>query len=136
MMGFRDMSGCVVVVMGVRASGGGGDRWGQEVVDRYFGDSQMHQLTAAAGKSGEKKPPTVRAKRTDAVCAAGRVECRPPVADVLMGNARATTSKAKKAAPSPKKPWAKTDGAEVKPEATAVVEKGPSGRRPKQSHPN
>lgn len=55
------------------------------------------------------------------------------VADVLMGNARAAASKAKKAAPSPKKPQAKTDGAEVEPEAAAVAEKPPSPARSKRA---
>lgn len=55
------------------------------------------------------------------------------VADVLMGNARAAASKAKKAAPSPKKPRAKTDGAEVEPEAAAVAEKPPSPVRSKRA---
>lgn len=49
-----------------------------------------------------------------------------------MGNARAAASKAKKAAPSPKKPPAKTDGAEVEPEAVAVAEKLPSPVRSKR----
>jgi DNA ligase-1 len=52
------------------------------------------------------------------------------VADVLMGNARAAASKAKKAAPSPKKPRAQADGAEAEP---AVAENPPSPARSKRA---
>ncbi|RLN17285.1 uncharacterized protein C2845_PM02G10910 [Panicum miliaceum] len=58
---------------------------------------------------------------------------RRTVADVLMGNARAAASKAKKAAPSPRKPRAQPDGAEAEPEAAAVAEKPPSPARSKRA---
>ncbi|CAN6310681.1 unnamed protein product [Urochloa humidicola] len=56
------------------------------------------------------------------------------VADVLMGNARAAASKAKKAAPSPKKPRAQPNGAEVEAEAAAAAaEKPPSPVKTKRA---
>ncbi|CAN6287892.1 unnamed protein product [Urochloa humidicola] len=96
---------------------------------------------AAAAKSEEGKPPTARAKPAGAVQAAaagmsasgGGAGGKRTVADVLMGNARAAASKAKKAAPSPKKPRAQPDGAEVEAEATAAAEKPPSPARSKRA---
>ncbi|XP_062200846.1 DNA ligase 1-like isoform X2 [Phragmites australis] len=101
----------------------------------------------AAAKSGEKKPPTARAKRTGAVpapaaaavgmSASGGNGGKRSVADVLMGNARAAASKAKKAAPSPKnpraQPAAQADGSGIEPEAAAVAEKPPSPVRSKRA---
>ncbi|PAN46695.2 hypothetical protein PAHAL_9G211400 [Panicum hallii] len=97
---------------------------------------------AAAAKSAEKKPPAARAKRAGAVTApaaagmsasGGGAGGKRTVADVLMGNARAAASKAKKAAPSPRKPRAQPDGAEAEPEDAAVSEKPPSPARSKRA---
>ncbi|PUZ38512.1 hypothetical protein GQ55_9G203200 [Panicum hallii var. hallii] len=97
---------------------------------------------AAAAKSAEKKPPAARAKRAGAVTAPAAVGMsasgggaggKRTVADVLMGNARAAASKAKKAAPSPRKPRAQPDGAEAEPEDGAVSEKPPSPARSKRA---
>ncbi|KAG2537322.1 DNA ligase 1-like isoform X1 [Panicum virgatum] len=100
---------------------------------------------AAAAKSAEKKPPAARARRAGAVPApaaaaaagmsapGGGAGGKRTVADVLMGNARAAASKAKKAAPSPRKPRAQPDGAETEPEAAAVVGKPPSLARSKRA---
>ncbi|CAN6323665.1 unnamed protein product [Urochloa humidicola] len=97
---------------------------------------------AAAAKSEEGKPPTARAKPAGAVQAAAAAGMsasgagaggKRTVADVLMGNARAAASKAKKAAPSPKKPRAQPDGAEVEAEAAAAAEKPPSPARSKRA---
>ncbi|KAF8722509.1 hypothetical protein HU200_022336 [Digitaria exilis] len=92
--------------------------------------SPRRRAAAAAATSGEKKPAAARAKRAGAVPApaaaaagmsasGGGAGGKRTVADVLMGNARVAASKAKKAAPSPKKPQAKPDGAEVEAEAAA-----------------
>ncbi|CAL4934048.1 unnamed protein product [Urochloa decumbens] len=87
---------------------------------------------AVAAKSGEGKPPTAGAKRAGEVTApaaaaaagmsasGGGAGGKRTVADVLMGNARAAASKAKKAAPSPKKPRAQPDGAEAEAEAAVA----------------
>ncbi|CAN6293142.1 unnamed protein product [Urochloa humidicola] len=101
---------------------------------------------AAAAKSGEGTPPTAGAKPADAVsaptaaAAAGSMSAsgggaggKRTVADVLMGNARAAASKAKKAAPSPKKPRAQPNGAEVEAEAAAAAEKPPSPVKTKRA---
>nr|CAB3499337.1 unnamed protein product [Digitaria exilis] len=104
--------------------------------------SPRRRAAAAAATSGEKKPPAARAKRAGAVpppaaagmsASGGGAGGKRTVADVLMGNARAAASKAKKAAPSPKKPQAKPDGAEVEAEAAAVAEKPPSPVRSKRA---
>ncbi|XP_062205751.1 DNA ligase 1-like [Phragmites australis] len=113
--------------------------------------SPRRRATAtAAAKSGEKKPPTARAKRAGVVPAPAAVAAamsssggnggKRTVADVLMGNARAAASKAKKAAPSPKKPRtqpaAQADGAEAEPEAAApapAVKPPPSPVRSKRA---
>nr|CAB3494346.1 unnamed protein product [Digitaria exilis] len=106
--------------------------------------SPRRRAAAAAATSGEKKPAAARAKRAGAVPApaaaaagmsasGGGAGGKRTVADVLMGNARVAASKAKKAAPSPKKPQAKPDGAEVEAEAAAVAEKPPSPVRSKRA---
>ncbi|RCV42376.1 hypothetical protein SETIT_9G212100v2 [Setaria italica] len=90
---------------------------------------------AAEAESGEKKPPAARAKRAGAVPApaaagmsasGGGAGGKRTVADVLMGNARAAASKAKKAAPSPKKPRAQADGAEAEPAEAAARASSPA----------
>ncbi|CAN6318027.1 unnamed protein product [Urochloa humidicola] len=101
---------------------------------------------ASAAKSGEGTPPTAGAKPADAVsaptaAAAGAMSAsgggaggKRTVAGVLMGNARAAASKAKKAAPSPKKPLAQPNGAEVEAEAAAAAaEKPPSPVKTKRA---